>query len=393
TSGNSAGCKDIIDAQNHQYVFWDTQPVPKIDEVVTENTFIEAAIDKTEVRAEPYSLPDLFYWSDVDILNIDELTELYNLLAENYVEDDDNMFRFDYKPEFLEWALKPPGWKKKWHCGVRAKNNGKLLAFISAIPSNIRVYDQVLRMVEINFLCVHKKLRSKRVAPVLIREITRRVNQIGIFQAVFTAGVVLPRPIATCRYWHRSLNPKKLIEVKFSHLARKMTMQRTLKLYKLPEWPKTENLELMTSNDINSSHLLLSEYLKKFELAPIFSKEEFEHFFLPRPNVIHSYVVKNKEGKVTDLISYYLLPSSVMHHPQYKSIKAAYSFYNVATSVSLKQLINDFGILHSCINRLYKTNNFNLELKFGIGDGNLQYYLYNWKCPDIKPEKVGLVLQ
>ena len=37
------------------------------------------------------------------------------------------------------------------------------------------------------------------------------------------------------RYWHRSLNPRKLIDVKFSHLTRNMTMQRTLKLYKLPE--------------------------------------------------------------------------------------------------------------------------------------------------------------
>lgn len=55
------------------------------------------------------------------------------------------------------------------------------------------------RMVEINFLCVHKKLRSKRVAPVLIREITRRVNLEGIFQAVYTAGVVLPKPVSTCR--------------------------------------------------------------------------------------------------------------------------------------------------------------------------------------------------
>ena len=54
-------------------------------------------------------------------------------------------------------------------------------------------------MVEINFLCVHKKLRSKRVAPVLIREITRRVHLEGIFQAVYTAGVVLPKPVACCR--------------------------------------------------------------------------------------------------------------------------------------------------------------------------------------------------
>lgn len=32
-------------------------------------------------------------------------------------------------------------------------------------------------------------------------------------QAVYTAGVVLPTPLACCRYYHRSLNPKKLIEV------------------------------------------------------------------------------------------------------------------------------------------------------------------------------------
>lgn len=37
------------------------------------------------------------------------------------------------------------------------------------------------------------------------------------------------------RYWHRSLNPKKLINVQFASLTKNMTMQRTIKLYKLPE--------------------------------------------------------------------------------------------------------------------------------------------------------------
>jgi glycylpeptide N-tetradecanoyltransferase len=40
----------------------------------------------------------------------------------------------------------------------------------------MRVYDKTMPMVEINFLCVHKKLRSKRLAPMLIKEVTRRVN-------------------------------------------------------------------------------------------------------------------------------------------------------------------------------------------------------------------------
>jgi len=29
------------------------------------------------------------------------------------------------------------------------------------------------------------------------------------------------------------------------------------------------------------------------------------------------------------------------------------------------------------------------KLKFGVGDGNLQYYLYNWKCPVMVPQRVS----
>jgi glycylpeptide N-tetradecanoyltransferase len=32
------------------------------------------------------------------------------------------------------------------------------------------------------------------------------------------------------------------------------------------------------------------------------------------------------------------------------------------------------------------------DLKFGIGDGHLQYYLYNYKCPMLESKDVGLVL-
>ena len=60
----------------------------------------------------------------------------------------------------------------------------------------------------------------------LIREITRRVNLRGIWQAAYTAGVVLPKPIGTARYWHRSLNVKKLVEIGFTRLHARTTMSR-----------------------------------------------------------------------------------------------------------------------------------------------------------------------
>jgi glycylpeptide N-tetradecanoyltransferase len=39
---------------------------------------------------------------------------------------------------------------------------------------------------------------------------------------------------------------------------------------------------------------------------------------------------------------------------------------------------------------LMDNQEFLQELKFGIGDGNLQYYVYNWKCPMMPPNKVKI---
>lgn len=49
--------------------------------------------------------------------------------------------------------------------------------------------------------------------------------------------------------------------------------------------------------------------------------------------------------------------------------------------------VDVFNALDVMENRIFFEN-----LKFGVGDGHLQYYLYNWKCPEIQPSEMGLVL-
>lgn len=39
-----------------------------------------------------------------------------------------------------------------------------------------------------------------------------------------------------------------------------------------------------------------------------------------------------------------------------------------------------------------ENSSFLSSLKFGVGDGNLQYYLYNYRSPELEPSDVGLVL-
>ena len=93
---------------------------------------------------------------------------------------------------------------------------------------------------------------------------------------------------------------------------------------------------------LNSFNFL--KYLNKFNLAPIFTEEEFIHWFVPREGIIDSFVVE-QDGTITDMCSYYHLPSSIMQNPKHKTLKAAYSFYNVSTKTPLINLINDSLIM------------------------------------------------
>jgi glycylpeptide N-tetradecanoyltransferase len=185
-------------------------------------------------------------------------------LTQNYVEDDDNMFRFDYSIPFLQWALTPEGFHKEWLFGVRGGKKNKLFGFISGIPVDVVVRGKKITMAEINFLCVHKSLRTKRLATVLIKEVTRRVNMRNIWQAIYTAGVLIPLPISKTTYWHRSLNPKKLIDIGFSSLPPNSNMARHCKLLKMPKETSIKGLRVMNKGDVKAVHVMLNEYLKKF---------------------------------------------------------------------------------------------------------------------------------
>ena len=62
--------------------------------------------------------------------------------------------------------------------------------------------------------------------------------------------------------------------------------------------------------------------------------------------VINTFVVEDPKSKqITDMCSFYTLPSTIIGNPKYSTLKAAYSFYNVATSVDLVRLMTDALIL------------------------------------------------
>jgi len=178
-----------------------------------------------------------------------------------------------------------------------------------------------------------------------------------------------------------------------------MTLQRMIKLYALPDHQQIAELRPIEKKDCPSACELLNNYLSKFKLYMHFDENEFEHWFLSRKNVIQTYVITNAEGKVTDMTSYYSLPSSILNNPKHKTLLAAYAWYNVATTKTLEELLGDALILakkdgfdvFNCLD-IQDNESVLKDLKFGPGDGKLQYYLYNWLAPAMAPNQVGLVL-
>lgn len=71
---------------------------------------------------------------------------------------------------------------------------------------------------------------------------------------------------------------------------------------------------------------------------------------------------QNANGEVTDFLSFYTLPSTIMNHPTHKSLKAAYSFYNVHTQTPLLDLMSDALVLAKMVRS--RSNSLG---RFGVG--------------------------
>ncbi|KAL4782685.1 Glycylpeptide N-tetradecanoyltransferase [Aspergillus varians] len=392
------------------YKFWQTQPVPQFDDNRRAEEGPIILFDPEKVSEVPGPLADGYEWSTIDLDVPSQQEELYDLLAGHYVEDDQNNFRLEYSIPFLTWALKPPGWRRDWHVCVRSSKTQSLVAFIAAVPATINIRDQSLEVAEIDFLCVHQELRARRLAPALIEELTRRCALAGLQHAVYTSGTILPRPISTCTYFHRPLNWKKLYDWRFVLPPPYGSTEATeIVKFDLPDAPDhLPNIRLMTADDAGPVHDLLHRYLKRFDLAPLFSVEEITHYLLQdttpldEQRGVWTYVVEDPEtGEITDMVSFSAVNNACLKDGKVvDTIKTAFLYYYASETAfsgvngSLRERLTELVwaalILakkagFDVFNALTAQDNplFLEELQFEIGDGRLYYYLFNYRANPI----------
>ena len=387
------------------YEFWESQPVPQFNkDAPVEFGEIWKDHKVEDLRKTPFDLPEEgLEWKDVDMTKQNEIDKLYEFLKTNYVEDEDHMFRFDYSKDFLKWHLTSPNYFPEWLISIvqldTKKNKKKMVGFIAGIPIKVCIHGYDISLAEIDFLCVKKEFRNKRLAPLLIREVSRRIHVRNQWWAVYTSGTMLPKPFAQTTYYHRNLNVKKLVDIHFTYLPHNMNLARAKNLYKLPTELPFSGFRPMEEKDVEQVHDLLENFEKKFKVHGYYDKDQVKHWFLPRKNVVYSYVREDNNNKVTDFISFYSLPSSILQHESYKKLMAAYSFFNINNTLTVKEIMKCALILaknagfdvFNCLNIMNNEEAFQ-DLLFGKGGGKLKYYFWNFVCPETEPKDLSLVL-
>lgn len=261
-----------------------------------------------------------------------------------------------------------------------------------------------VKMAEINFLCVRKDVRTKKLAPMLIKEITRRVNLQDIWQAIYTTGITIPTPFAQPQYWHRNLNPQKLVDVGFSYCPSGTTNAQFTRMHRLPK-ETTLNLRPMKESDAGKVCDLINDHMRQmYKVHITFDEEEIKHFFLPKEDVVYSYLVEADKGEITDFTSFYVLKSSILGDLKYNVLNSCYNFYTVAqghnNAERFKTLVKDALILckHTFNYDVYNMTEVMQnslvtdQLLFKPGDGILSHYIYNWRQRSIEANQVGITL-
>jgi glycylpeptide N-tetradecanoyltransferase len=145
------GSKSVSVPSEHK--FWKTQPVLGLDAkaeseriagqlvVLTDSSGVPRSPESgpleekklTDVQKEPYTMMTGYKWDTIDMTDAKQVTrarlvtlcyvarpdiahltsrsapyqveEVYQLLSNHYVEDDDAQFRFDYSRDFLTWCV------------------------------------------------------------------------------------------------------------------------------------------------------------------------------------------------------------------------------------------------------------------------------------------------
>ncbi len=218
----------------------------------------------------------------------------------------------------------------------------------------------------------------------------------GIYQAIYAAENYLPKPFSSFQYFYRILDVDVLLQTGFTKLRGNINKDDLKHSLKLPKKTSNKNFVKLNESHLDQAFDILNAYFQKYYIRPIFTKELFRHIFLDN-EFVTCYVLLDENGCVVDMVSFYELPLRVINkNNKYEFIRAAYLYYYSSNCETPYRLISDIMIIakdmgihvFASLNSMEHASILK-DLKFEESGKPLNYYLYNWMCPDMDPSQVA----
>lgn len=308
-------------------------------------------------------LPEGFEWHKYNIGDKEDLKQITQLIQGRYIGD--GSFKLFYNSEFLEWCL-----NKSACWGIRIIKNKNPVGFISANTITLCISGEIIKCLEIDFLCIHPKLRHKKMTNVLVLKIQKEISDIKI--AFFTGAEKHLGYICEKQIYHFPINYKKLLNLGFTGKPNNLQIKGKI----------NSGFVEVEKKNIKEVYDFVQKEIKQNDLYQIYSQEEFEYYFIN--SNCQSFVLKDG-NKIVGFISYFKLPYMCLKKEKF--INTAYlqmiiGDYDILAQQLIINLRNNKKISKiDVVNSIFKIKNFRL------GTGTLYYHLYN-KIPAKKIEKV-----
>lgn len=327
----------------YMHEFWDKQ------------SWATGLSTKRVKKTEQQKLPEDFEWSS------HSLESIYDFLKENYVSDEN--FKLRYTMESLKWAIEIPGYQ---NICINDKHTQKLVGLISLTPFTMKLNDKEVRAVQVNFLCVHKDYRNRKLVGYLITEAKRISESKNRNQSIATIHNSIPGSILKATYWHRLINIDKLSKCGFYETNRPKS--------KIFEIRGNSQFRKMTLKDVPKVTQILKDYFKNYKIAPVVNEMWVKHWLLPRDNVVYSYL----NDETDDFFSFYSIPYDKVGTTE--TVNQAYLFYMTGDNFNDAFLIaqnegfdvfNTLDIVHS--------EDMLKKYRFLQGSGYVNYHIFDWE--------------
>eukprot|EP00826_Nyctotherus_ovalis_P032064 TRINITY_DN2589_c0_g1_i10.p1 TRINITY_DN2589_c0_g1~~TRINITY_DN2589_c0_g1_i10.p1 ORF type:complete len:182 (-),score=29.32 TRINITY_DN2589_c0_g1_i10:839-1384(-) len=169
--------------------------------------------DPKDILPHPHPLPEDLEWCEMDVKDEKVLNEVYELLRGNYIEDHNGGFRMRFTFECLKWTFTRPNYRKDWQLGIRKKDTKELIGFSNAVPASVSIEGTVFNLAEPSFGSIKAEHRNRRLLPLILLELVRRLRLEGIWFFCSSAEIIIHAPFSEMWFYRRELDFKFVLDV------------------------------------------------------------------------------------------------------------------------------------------------------------------------------------